>query len=272
MTLDNYQALHDLLHRKGTDKPVPSRKVDNNTYAQRRGDGVIAIRLHATDILTFHRDGRIVLDTNGWTTVTTKDRMNKHLPRFVRVYSVKGRWLVAHLRSDLLSGGPSYDNPTPYADGMVLTPVLGPAGGRTGDYMASGGTSPAQREREDAHNAQIEKLLDRWLRGLTDVKLQNRLVWPNDKDTCSLCLPMIPKLYGQRPTSIGEQMGDTQHLIEHLLDKEYPTALLKHAAEIVNPSGMRLQHLSLLKVDLRAYLRAALLVGPVSVRGGRRAA
>lgn len=263
-----FATLDHLLHRKGTDKPVPSRKVANNTYAQRRDESSIAIKLHATDVVTHHRDGRIVLNTGGWHTVTTKQRMNDFTPRYVQVFSDKGRWMVAHLRKPGLEYGPSYDTPTPYADDMVLTPVLG---GLDGEYVASGGTSPAQRQREDAHNRQIEKLMDKWLRGLTEELRAERLKWPFDHDTCALCLP-LGRSYGTRPTSIGEQMGDTQHLIEHLFEKQYPADLFKHATNIVNPSGLRAEHLGMLKVDLRNYLRATLLVGPISTRGARRVA
>lgn len=56
------------------------RKVANNTYAERRGDD-IALRLHQTDVVTFHPDGSITLNTGGWYTVTTKDRMNNALPK-----------------------------------------------------------------------------------------------------------------------------------------------------------------------------------------------
>lgn len=51
-----------------------SRKIDNHTYLERRDNG-IAIRLHNTDIITFKPNGDTVLNTGGWRTVTTKQRM-----------------------------------------------------------------------------------------------------------------------------------------------------------------------------------------------------
>lgn len=77
-----------------------SRKVANNTYAIRR-DHDIALRLHDTDVVTFHPDGSITLNTGGWYTMTTKERMNGALPKAPWdsgtggwVYSVKGEWHV----------------------------------------------------------------------------------------------------------------------------------------------------------------------------------
>lgn len=71
-----------------------SRKLQNNTYAQRRYSGQIAIRLHATDILTFHEDGRINVSTGGWDTVTTRSRMNDYLPGPWRVGGHRGSTLL----------------------------------------------------------------------------------------------------------------------------------------------------------------------------------
>lgn len=83
-----------------------SRKVGNNTYLKRRGNETIALRLHATDIVTWHSDGRTVLDSGGWLTVTTKARMNEWAP--VRIYSVLGRWV--------------FPDGTVYADGITISP------------------------------------------------------------------------------------------------------------------------------------------------------
>lgn len=71
-----------------------SRKLANNTYAKRRYSGQIAIRLHATDILTFHEEGRIDVSTGGWDTITTRSRMNDYLPGPWRVGGHRGSTLL----------------------------------------------------------------------------------------------------------------------------------------------------------------------------------
>lgn len=68
------------LNEKLTGRNKNGRKLANNTYAERRGDN-IAIRLHSTDVLTFFPDGKIVVNSGGWKTVTTKGRINAYLPR-----------------------------------------------------------------------------------------------------------------------------------------------------------------------------------------------
>ena len=70
-----------------------TKKIANNTYLVHRGEGVIALRLHSTDVLTF-RPGSVTYDTGGWRTVTTKARFNRFGPSGVRVYSDKKVWTV----------------------------------------------------------------------------------------------------------------------------------------------------------------------------------
>lgn len=43
----------------------PRRKLENNTYLEERDGNTIAVKLHATDVVTFHRDGRVVLNSGG---------------------------------------------------------------------------------------------------------------------------------------------------------------------------------------------------------------
>ncbi len=71
-----------------------SRKLQNNTYAKRRCSGQIAIQLHATDILAFHLNGQIEVNTGGWDTVTTRSRMNDYLPGPWRVGGHRGNTLL----------------------------------------------------------------------------------------------------------------------------------------------------------------------------------
>jgi hypothetical protein len=72
-----------------------SRKIGNNTYLMRRGANTIAVMLHATDVVTYHRDGRIVLNSGGWQTPTTKSRLNAYGPAGSYVHQSDYKWYVA---------------------------------------------------------------------------------------------------------------------------------------------------------------------------------
>lgn len=78
------------------------RKIDNHTYLVIREDGGYGVRLHETEVVIHYPD-RVVLDSGGWQTATTKDRINKYST--IRIHQEKGIW---------------YANNLPYADGITF--------------------------------------------------------------------------------------------------------------------------------------------------------
>ena len=98
-------------------------KLANNTYLvwSDREPGTdpkwFAVRLHDTNIVTYHWDGRIVLDSGGWDTVTTKRRMNDYTPPRWSFYQKAYLWfLVDHEKG--WENAPTVH----YEDGMILAP------------------------------------------------------------------------------------------------------------------------------------------------------
>lgn len=78
-------------------KPCESKKLANNTYLIRgpldpvHNDPLyVAVKLHDTNVVTYHVDGRIVLQSGGYKTVTTKQRINEFSP--IDVWSDHGIW------------------------------------------------------------------------------------------------------------------------------------------------------------------------------------
>lgn len=59
------------------------------TWLHERIDGweqpSMAVRFHATDVVTFHPDGSITLATDGWFTKTTRERIEDYTPAEVWV-------------------------------------------------------------------------------------------------------------------------------------------------------------------------------------------
>ena len=80
--MDYFDADREL-HHKGHGGRMQSRKVANNTWLERRGHGYIALRLHATNVAEFFDDGSVVLNSGGWRTMTTKDRINRFVGGWV---------------------------------------------------------------------------------------------------------------------------------------------------------------------------------------------
>ena len=83
------------------------RKIGNNTYAEILHDNSVGIMLHSTYVVKIHPDNTYTLQTGGWQTVTTKDRINQYSP--VRVYQRKYEWFVK-------LNGKEY----PFMEGMVV--------------------------------------------------------------------------------------------------------------------------------------------------------
>lgn len=90
------------------------------TTASRQPDGSIAVRYHATNVLTFHPDGRIIARTGGWHTATTKERLNRQ--HTAAVSQVKHRWFVYPRRTD--GPGWDFDRPVEFEEGMDLAAVI----------------------------------------------------------------------------------------------------------------------------------------------------
>lgn len=220
---------------------VDSRKVANNTYAHRIDADNIGIRLHATDVLTFSRDGAITLNTGGWYTVTTKERLNRFLPAPLAVYSAAGTW-------HLFSAG---NRAARFFDGMRVR-VLD--GGRV-DVLN------ADAENVDAVTADADTKRDvaAYCKGLTDEKWREVIDHAREHGTggdCWLCL-------------LGRDRR-SDHLRAHVLERYYMVTL---ALAALKEAGYRdpsfvIGSASMVKKALRRYLLARLLIGP---SGGRRA-
>lgn len=72
---------------------VKSHVIENNTVEYWDKDNNRIIRLHNTDIVKFYTNGVIELNSGGWRTPTTKNRINDYAPG-VRLYQEKSQWYV----------------------------------------------------------------------------------------------------------------------------------------------------------------------------------
>ena len=87
-------------------RPVKGKR---STQVVRLDPDTIALRYHGTSVVTWKRDGDVILRTNGWHSVTTKARINDAAP--VRVYQDRFKWYV--LQSSRLPA-------IPFEEGMIV--------------------------------------------------------------------------------------------------------------------------------------------------------
>ena len=82
------------------------RKVGNNTRARIKPDGSVAFQLHSTDVVTIHDDDSATLRTGGWNSPTTKERINRYSPVYVK--QINWEWYLS-------DGTPFYEGMKVYA-------------------------------------------------------------------------------------------------------------------------------------------------------------
>jgi hypothetical protein len=171
----------DLLSR--VNGVVKSKVIGNNTVRYTTYDGREVIRYHHTDIITKMPNGDTVLQTNGWNTVTTKQRFHKYLDTY-RIQSIKGEWYVTE-------GWKSYPRYR-FVDGITIR--------SDGGIVNHGGM-----EVEDvAHTIRV--FVNRYVRWIND-----RRINPLDLGQCCWnCL-----MYG-----VSEKLSDMDYM-QHLREQHF---------------------------------------------------
>lgn len=88
------KALLESARSRERGKPIANntRVVDCTMFDESGNpEPAIGILYHHTIVVAFSSNGRVVLNSGGWRTVTTKERLDNS---GIRVYSVKGKWFV----------------------------------------------------------------------------------------------------------------------------------------------------------------------------------
>ena len=89
-TFDHAQEVLAAQEKRGFDK----KKLANNTYLTKEDDAFV-IRLHDTDIVKIKEESNqtfFTINTDGWMTSTTKERINSFTP--LRIFQKRGVWYV----------------------------------------------------------------------------------------------------------------------------------------------------------------------------------
>lgn len=182
-------------------------KLKHVTYLKRSPDdsAVLVVELFGKDIMFYHPDGSIVLDSCGWRTVTTKKRFNEYLPRVdgvqLRVHQSRGVWYVTR----------DHHIQCVFADGITLHP--------DGEIEGDGG-DPDEIIKMGAR-------INKYTRGYVDALLAGRVPAPSASD-CWYCSAVDAK----SGTPLGESMRDRDHLVSHIEESYYVPSLLHRAVEV----------------------------------------
>jgi hypothetical protein len=216
---------------------IAAKKIAHNTVEYTRPDGTKVIRLHLTDIMEFLPDGSVRLDTGGFKTHTTKDRLNQYLPKPWQVWAHQGIWYISK------SGIPG---DYVFSDGVVIYP---------------NGNLSGINPDESTRCRSVAKKINKYCKALAKL---DELPTPNEGD-CWYCLLQTGK--GQ---SLGDVSGDTDHLMSHLDEMYFVGSMIMRAmqhagctgyminAAFSNDSRIQKQARGQVVRAVRRYLRAKL--------------
>ena len=177
---------------KLTGRNIQSRKLANHTLLRRVDNSTIAVQLHSTDVVTYHADGRIVFNSGGWKTSTTKARMNSFSP--ARVSQAAGSWEIT------IDGSAAN-----FADGITWT----------GKKWQGAGEDPGKAVK-------LAKRAAKFAHDYLAAFDAGKVPAPSGGD-CWGCL--MKTADGKTP------MGGASHILDHMKEKYYVPSLLQRAIE-----------------------------------------
>lgn len=96
MTYENLKKLLNGRKRK---------KLENNTWGELHDNGIITVTLHKTVVVRAEPDGQFTLNSGGYRTATTKDRISRYSPTLV--WQKHGQWF--------------YGNGEEFQDGVIVS-------------------------------------------------------------------------------------------------------------------------------------------------------
>lgn len=183
------------------------KKLENNTYLVRVDDKTFGVKLHNTIVVYIHQNGRFTLDTGGWRTNTTKDRINRYGP--ASVHQNNNIWYIGQ---------------GIFEDGVIV----------------NGDGKPVTKLREPGKVQRVKRKLDKlvlsYIRGFADHVKFNGLF--TGEDTAQEPAEWDVVKLGPRPEPIKPGPGDclicqlesnndkkslgVDHLLSHMTDEDGP--------------------------------------------------
>jgi hypothetical protein len=193
-------------------------KLENNTYLEAREHLAIAVKLHDTDVVLLHADGRVTLNSGGWLTKTTQDRIEKYgIPHDWTIYTRRGQWLIlrdhARIYNDPNAKQLIRETEIIYQDGMTID--------------VDGEVKGAAKKQDDKKRADLEKLISTYVTDYMTKFWGNTLPQPGNGDPWTFA--MVDQ-EGKLPM-LGSEVDARGHLYTMMRQKYHFGSLLVRAFE-----------------------------------------
>lgn len=176
-----------------------SKKLALNTYAKRIDEKTIAIRLYDTDVVVYRDNGVVELNSGGFRTATTKDRINGFSP--IRLRQEKSVWYVMGQESTVL-----------FFDGIQFK-----------DSKAINAKSEAKQDSEVKRISKNKKLARDYTNGFIEALKNGTVDLPSGGDCWFCCLREVGNM------TLGDVTNNKDHIIEHIKERYYVPTLAVNA-------------------------------------------
>ena len=182
------------------------KKLENNTYLVKVDDDTLGVKVHNTIVVYIYKSGNYGLDTGGWRTSLTKDRINSYSP--ARLHSDNNIWYIGH---------------GIYADGITVD--------KTGKPLSKLRDPDAVQRKKRT----LDKMVRNYIKGFAAHVKANGLYNPIDEPEAD---PWDVVKLGPKPVPLKPGPGDcwachfkaegkpdplgVDHLLSHMIDEDGP--------------------------------------------------
>lgn len=224
------------------DRPAPESNGKTTRIVRDADLNWVGVKLHNTVVVKYYKDGSVQFNSDGWRTVTTRDRMNQYAPHTkwneetkkyddglrIQVYTEKRiMYLVTSIGSGSMWNNPNAkkyiyeDNMTVYPDGRVIN--------QDGDSIV-----PDDKDREKAARKelnQIKRYVGKFISKFINQEIGNP--GPGDCWYCMSHIPNsgIPPIDTITPDGIKPGFDETHHIKSHIEESYFVPSLLYNAIE-----------------------------------------
>ena len=206
-TFDHAQEVLAAQEKRGFDK----KKLANNTYLSKKDDAFV-IRLHDTDIVKIKEESSqtfFTVNTDGWMTSTTKERINSFTP--LRIFQKRGVWYV-YQQVD------GREEVVQFFDGMTVD--------QSGRVVNSAEASLDGIEK----GRKLDQMITDYIKKFCDQSIKEGLPLP-DLGDCLDC-----RIYSQAKSEQRDR-DDMSHVYSHLEETYIHGSFLVYAATIAGYSN-----------------------------------
>lgn len=194
----NYEQAEQQYKKARTINGEKRKKLENNTYLLKEGEQY-CVRLHETIVVRIYPDNTYMLNSGGWQTPTTKDRINKFCSP-ASIYQQSKVWYFSN-------GEEFFDGIIIANDGTIINPQ-----------------PKSEIEDLDKKRKKLTKMINTYIKGFWMAVKLEKIGYPSGGD-CWDC-----SLRTEDGQTLGEMSGHG-HLISHMEENYFVPSLLFNAVK-----------------------------------------